>query len=99
MLVLLVWMMSSIEPRFHHRRAVRPAIKLTRARYPVWYHHVLNAAVVMTELTWKTRFLSSRIRIYAYITSATYKNIEIHRPRRPSTSVTYKNRDTSTAET
>ena len=48
MLVLLVWMMSSIEPRFHHRRAVRPAIKLTRARYPVWYHHVLNAAGQMT---------------------------------------------------
>ena len=41
MLVLLVWMMS-IEPRLHHREAIRP-ITVTRARYQVGYHHRLKA--------------------------------------------------------
>ena len=42
MLILLVWMMSRIEPRFHHREAIRP-ITVTRARYQVGYHHRLKA--------------------------------------------------------
>ena len=37
----VVWMMS-IEPRLHHREAIRP-ITVTRARYQVGYHHRLNA--------------------------------------------------------
>jgi hypothetical protein len=42
MLILLVWMVSSIEPGFHHRDAIR-VITLTRAPYTVWYHHRLSS--------------------------------------------------------